>query len=237
MRNILIIFRKELRIFFDSPIAYIFIIAFLAFSNWLFFRSFFIVGQLSMRDYFFFIPWIFLVFIPAVTMRLWAEEKKIGTIEVLMTLPVRNYEVVLGKFLASFSFVMIALALSFFLPLTLFFLGDVDFGPIIGGYVGACFLGGAYLAIGLFVSNLAENQIVAFIIAALLSFALFIIGEDLVLATLPNSLVPTFSFLGLGKHFVSLQRGVLDSRDVIYYISVIGFFLFLNTQSLESRKW
>jgi ABC-2 type transport system permease protein len=170
-------------------------------------------------------------------MRLWAEEKKIGTIEVLMTLPVRNYEVVLGKYLASFFFVMIALVLSFSLTLTLFFLGDVDFGPIIGGYVGACFLGGAYLAIGLFVSNLAENQIIAFIIAALLSFALFIIGEDIVLATLPNSLVPTFSFLGLGKHFVSLQRGVLDSRDVIYYISVIGFFLFLNTQSVESRKW
>jgi len=237
MRNTLIILRKELRIFFDSPIAYIFIIAFLAFSNWLFFRSFFLVGQISMRDYFFFIPWIFLVFIPAVTMRLWAEEKKIGTIEVLMTLPVRNCEVVLGKFLASFSFVMIALALSFSLPLTLFFLSDVDFGPIIGGYVGACFLGGAYLAIGLFVSNLAENQIVAFIIAALLSFALFIIGEDIVLATLPNSLVPTFSFLGLGKHFVSLQRGVIDSRDLIYYVSVIGFFLFLNTQSIESRKW
>ena len=237
MRNTLIIFRKELRIFFDSPIAYIFIIAFLAFSNWLFFRSFFIVGQISMRNYFVFIPWIFLVFIPAVTMRLWAEEKKIGTIEVLMTLPIRNYEAALGKFLASFSFVMIALALSFSLPLTLFFLGDVDFGPIIGGYVGACFLGGAYLAIGLFVSNLAENQIVAFIIAALLSFALFIIGENIVLATIPNSLAPTFSFLGLGKHFVSLQRGVLDSRDVIYYLSVIGFFLFLNTQSLASRKW
>jgi ABC-2 type transport system permease protein len=237
MRNMLIICRKELRIFFDSPIAYIFIIAFLAFSNWLFFRTFFIVGQISMRDYFFFIPWIFLVFIPAVTMRLWAEEKKIGTLEVLMTLPVKNHEVVLGKFLASFSFVMIALALSFSLPLTLFFLGDVDSGPIIGGYVGACFLGGAFLAIGLFVSNLAENQIVAFIIAALLSFALFIIGEDIVLATIPNSLVPTFSFLGLGKHFVSLQRGVIDSRDLIYYISVIGFFLFLNTQSIESRKW
>ena len=237
MRNILIIFRKELRIFFDSPIAYIFIIAFLAISNWLFFRSFFVVGQISMRDYFFYIPWIFLVFIPAVTMRLWAEEKKIGTIESLMTLPIRNYEAVLGKFLASFSFVMIALVLSFSLPFTLFLLGDVDFGPIIGGYVGACFLGGAYLAIGLFVSNLAENQIVAFIIAALLSFALFIIGENIVLATIPNSLAPTFSFLGLGKHFVSLQRGVLDSRDVIYYLSVIGFFLFLNTQSLASRKW
>jgi ABC-2 type transport system permease protein len=239
MRNILTIFRKELRIFFDSPVAYIFIIAFLTFSNWLFFRSFFIMGQLSMRDYFFYIPWIFLVFIPAVTMRLWAEEKKIGTIEVLMTLPIRNHEAVLGKFLASFIFVIITLALSFSLPLTLFILGqgDIDIGPIIGGYAGACFLGGAYLAIGLFISNLAENQIVAFIIAALLSFALFIIGEDIVLGTLPRSLVPTFSFLGLGKHFISLQRGVIDSRDFIYYISIIGFFLFLNTQSLESRKW
>jgi len=124
MRNMLIIFRKELRIFFDSPIAYIFIIAFLAFSNWLFFRSFFIVGQISMRDYFFFIPWIFLVFVPAVTMRLWAEEKKIGTIEVLMTLPVRNYEVVLGKFLASFSFVMIALALSFLVFMAFIYYGE-----------------------------------------------------------------------------------------------------------------
>lgn len=239
MRNTLIIFRKELRIFFDSPVAYIFIIAFLAVSNWLFFRNFFMISQISMRDYFAFIPWIFLVFIPAVTMRLWAEEKKIGTIELLMTLPIRNYEAVLGKFLASFSFVTIALALSFSLPLTLFILGqgDIDFGPIIGGYIGACFLGGAYLAIGLFVSNLAENQIVAFIIAVLISFALFIIGEDMVLATLPKSLVPTFSFLGLGKHFVSLQRGVIDSRDLIYYISVIGFFLFLNTQFIESRKW
>ena len=236
MRNTLIISRKELRIFFDSPIAYIFIIAFLAFSNWLFFRGFFIVGQAEMRDYFFFLPWIFLVFIPAVTMRLWAEEKKSGTIEVLMTLPIKGYEIVLGKFLASFFFFLITLGLSFSIPLTLFFLGNVDFGPIIGGYVGACFLGGAYLAIGLFISSLAENQIIAFIIAALLSFALFIIGEDIVLATLPQSLVPTFSYLGLGKHFISLQRGVIDSRDLIYYVSVIGFFLFLNTQSIAGRK-
>jgi len=237
MRNIWVIFRKELRIFFDSPIAYIFIITFLAFSNWLFFRSFFFVGQISMRDFFFFLPWTFLVFIPTVTMRLWAEEKKIGTIEVLLTLPVKNYEVVGGKFFASFIFMLITLGLSFSLPLTLYLLGEVDFGPIIGGYLGACFLGAAYLAIGLFVSNLAENQIVAFIIAAVLSFALFIIGENIVLATIPSSLVPLLSFLGLGTHFTSLQRGVIDTRDLVYYLSVIGFFLFLNIQSIEARKW
>jgi len=237
MRNVLIIFRKEFRGYFDSPVAYVFIIAFLSFSNWLYFRSFFIIGQIQMRDYFFFLPWIFLIFMPSVTMRLWAEEKKLGTIETLMTLPVRDYEVVLGKFLASFCFVLITLALSFTIPLTLSLMGDVDIGPIIGGYLGACFLGGAYLSIGLFVSSLAKNQIVAFIIAIILSFALFIIGEDIVLLSLPDSLVSLFAFLGLGKHFVSLQRGVIDSRDLIYYFSVILFFLFLNVQSIESRKW
>jgi ABC-2 type transport system permease protein len=189
-----------------------------------------------MREFFFFLPWIFLIFIPAVTMRLWAEEKKLGTIEVLMTLPVKDSEVVAGKFLASFFFVAIALALSFPIPLTLALMGSVDLGPIIGGYVGACFLGGAYLAIGLFVSSLAENQIVAFIMAVIVSFALLMIGQDFVIMTLPEQLVPLCSFLGLGRHFASLERGVIDSRDLIYYLSVIWFFLFLNVQAVQSRK-
>jgi len=237
MRNIFIIFKKEFHAYFNSPIAYVFIISFLAFSSWLYFRAFFVVGQVQMREYFYFLPWIFLVFIPAVTMRLWAEEKKMGTIEILMTLPVRDYEMVMGKFLASFFFVSATLSLSFSIPVTLSLLGDVDMGPIIGGYLGACLLGGAYLSIGLFVSSLAENQIVAFIISIILSFALFIIGEDIVLLTINDFLVPLFAFLGLGKHFASLQRGVIDSRDLIYYLSVMGFFLFLNTRFIESRKW
>lgn len=237
MRNTLIVFRKEFRSYFDSPIAYVFIIAFLAFTGWLYFRGFFLIGQLQMRDFFFFLPWVFLVFVPAVTMRLWAEEKKQGTIEILMTLPVRDGEVVLGKFLASFCFLLVALGLSFTIPLTLAFLGNVDIGPVIGGYVGACLLGAAYLSIGLFVSGLAENQIVAFIIAILVSFALFIMGEDIVLFSLPDFLVEPFSFLGLGKHFASLQRGVIDSRDVIYYCTVVWFFLTLNTRLIASRRW
>ncbi|MCD6353341.1 MAG: ABC transporter permease [Proteobacteria bacterium] len=237
MRNIFIIFKKEFHAYFNSPIAYVFIISFLAVSNWLYFRAFFVIGQVQMREYFYFLPWIFLVFIPAVTMRLWAEEKKMGTIEILMTLPIRDYEMVMGKFLASFCFVTATLSLSFSIPLTLFLLGNVDMGPVIGGYLGACLLGGAYLSIGLFVSSLAENQIVSFIIAIILSFALFIIGEDIVLLTLTDFLVPLFAFLGLGKHFASLQRGVIDSRDIIYYLSVMGFFLFLNTRFIASRKW
>ena len=137
----------------------------------------------------------------------------------------------------SFCFFLLTLALSFPIPLTLSLLGEIDMGPIIGGYVGACFLGGAYLSIGLFVSSLAENQIVAFIIAIILSFALFIVGEDIVLISLPDALVPVFAFLGLGKHFTSVQRGVIDTRDLVYYVSIIWFFLFLNVQSIESRKW
>ena len=237
MGNAYYIFRKEFRAYFDSPIAYVFIISFLSFSSWLYFRSFFLAGQLQMRDYFFFLPWMFLIFIPSITMRLWAEEKKLGTIEVLMTLPVRNYEMVLGKFLASFFFLVVTLALTFPIPLTLSLLGNVDMGPIIGGYAGACFLGGAYLAIGLFVSSLAENQIVAFIIAIIFSFALFIVGEDVVLLSLPDTLVPVFAYLGLVKHFASVQRGVIDTRDLVYYLSIIWFFLFINVQSIESRKW
>lgn len=237
MLNTLILLRKEFRSYFDSPVAYIFIIAFLSFTSWLYFRGFFLLGQIQMRDYFFFLPWIFLIFIPAATMRLWAEEKKLGTIEILMTLPVKDSEMVLGKFLASFCFFLVTLALSFPIPLTLFLLGKIDPGPIIGGYVGAALLGAAYLSIGLFISSMAENQIVAFIIAALVSFALFIVGEDIVLFSVPNLLVAPFSYLGLGKHFVALQRGVIDSRDVIYYLTVIGFFLALNMRLIASRRW
>ncbi len=237
MHSVFILMRKEFRSYFDSPVAYVFIIAFLSFSSWLFFRGFFLLGQIQMRDYFFFLPWIFLIFIPAISMRLWAEEKKMGTIEILMTLPVKDSEMVLGKFLASLCFFLVTLGLSFPIPLTLALLGNVDLGPIAGGYLGACFLGAAYLAIGLFISSLAENQIVAFIIASLVSFALFIMGEDIVLFSLPNALVAPFSYLGLGRHFASMQRGVIDSRDVLYYLTVIWFFLSLNTRLIASRRW
>ena len=237
MHNTLILLRKEFRSYFDSPVAYVFIISFLAFTTWMYFRSFFLIGQIQMRDYFLFLPWVFLIFIPAVTMRLWAEEKKQGTIEILMTLPVKDGEVVLGKFFASFCFLLVTLLLSLTIPITLAILGTVDIGPIIGGYLGACFLGAAYLAIGLFISSLAENQIVAFIIAILVCFAFFIIGEDMVLMNLPEFLVKPFAFLGLNKHFTSLQRGVVDSRDILYYCTLVWFFLTLNTRLIASRRW
>ena len=159
-----------------------------------------------------------------------------GTVEILLTLPVKEYELVLGKFMAGFLFVLVSVFFSFSLPLTLSFLGKLDWGPVIGGYLGTCLLGAAYLSIGLFLSNFTKNQIVAFILTILLSFALFILGEDMILVNLPDFWVPFFSFLGLGKHFVSIQRGIIDSRDILYYLSVTGFFLFSNILFVMKRR-
>jgi ABC-2 type transport system permease protein len=237
MRNIYFIFKKEFKSYFNSPIAYIYITVFLVLSSWLFFHGFFIINQATMREFFQVLPWLFLFFIPAVTMRLWAEERRGGTIEILMTLPIRDYEVVMGKYLASLSLVILTLFLSFPFPLTVSILGEPDFGPIVCGYLGAALMGGAYLAIGVFISSLTRNQIVAFIIGVTFCFALLIIGEDFVLFTIPSKLVPLFRYLGLGTHYQSIGRGVIDSRDLLYYFSVIFFFLYLNLRSVQSMRW
>jgi ABC-2 type transport system permease protein len=236
MRNTLPIFKRELAGYFNSPIAYIYLTVYLGLSSWLFLKGFFLIGEASMRSFFDLMPWIFLFFVPAITMRLWAEEKKVGTMELLMTLPITDAEAVLGKFLASFSFLLLSLALTFVLPIVVAMVGDPDPGQIVGGYLGCVLIGAAYLSIGLFVSSLTENQIVAFIVAVVGIFGLFILGADFVLFGIPDWLVPVFSFIGLGGHFDSVSRGVLDSRDLIYYFSVIGFFLYLNVKSIEAGR-
>lgn len=236
MRTTVPIFKREFASYFNSPIAFIYLTVFLALSSWLFLKGFFLIGEASMRPFFAVIPWIFLFFVPAVTMRLWAEERKVGTIELLMTLPVTDAEVVLGKFLASFAFLVLSLVLSLVLPLVVGALGDPDPGQIVGGYLGSVLIGAAYLAIGLFISSLTENQIVAFIVSVVAIFGLFILGEDFVLFGVPDRLVPVFSFLGLGGHYDSVSRGVVDSRDIIYYFSIVGFFLYLNVKAIAARK-
>ena len=237
MQNITAILKKEFRSYFNSPIAYIFITFFLGISAWLFFQNFFLVNQAEMRGFFGLMPWIFLFFIPAVTMKLWAEEKKIGTIEILMTLPIRDYEVVVGKFLASFALLAVTVLLTLVVPFSVMSLGNPDMGTLITGYIGLLLMGGAYIAIGFFASTLTENQIIAFIIGIVICLVLLLIGEDFVLFKTPNWLFPIFSYLGLGAHYSSILRGVLDSRDIIYYLSLIGFFLYLSTLAVESRKW
>jgi ABC-2 type transport system permease protein len=167
---------------------------------------------------------------------MWAEERKLGTLETLMTLPLRDWEVVLGKFLASLLFMVITLALTFPLPVMVGAIGHPDAGAIFCGYLGLVLLGGAYLAIGLWISSLTENQIVAFITAAVVCLILFIVGVDIFLTAVPKWLVPVLKGLALGSRFSSIERGVIDLRDVVYYLSLIGFFLFLNVRAVEMRK-
>ncbi|MBU1987763.1 MAG: ABC transporter permease subunit [Patescibacteria group bacterium] len=235
LKTIYILFKKELMSYFNSPIAYIFIGVFLIVGNWLFFNYFFLIGQASMRNYFAILPWIFLFLSPAITMRLWAEEKKSGTIEFLLTLPITDWQAVLSKFFGALVFMFIALLLSITLPITVAILGNVDLGPIIGSYLGALFLGGSYLALGLFISSLTKNQIIAFILSLAACFGAFIIGADFVLAQAPQFVAPLMKFLGLGSHFYNIAKGVIDSKDIIYYSLFIFFFLWLNVRVIEKR--
>jgi ABC-2 type transport system permease protein len=237
MQNIAAIFKKEFKTFFLSPIAYVFITVYLITTTFLFFQGFFLINQADMRGYFDLLPWVFLFFIPAITMRSWAEEKKVKTLELLLTWPVSDVEVVAGKFLASFALLAIVVLLSITIPITIAIIGHPDPGQIVGQYLGAILMGAAYLAIGLWISSLTENQIIAFIIGVVVIFVLFIISTPFILMRLPAFISPFFTFVGLGSHFESINRGVIDSRDIIYYLSVIGFFLFLNVCSLGSRKW
>lgn len=236
-KSIYVLFKKELMGYFNSPIAYIFIGVFLVVGNWLFFNYFFLANQASMRQFFSLLPWMFLFLAPAITMRLWSEEKKSGTIELLLTLPMTEWQVVLSKFLGALVFLFITLMLSITLPITVASIGNLDMGPVVGGYLGAILLGGSYLALGLFISSLTKNQIIAFVLALVSSFLLFVIGADFVLESAPFFLAPIMKFLGLGSHFYNISKGVIDSKDIIYYASFIFLFLWLNVRVIEKKGW
>jgi ABC-2 type transport system permease protein len=229
--------RREFREYFAAPTGYVFITAFLALSSWLFLRVFFLTGQASMRPFFSLMPWLFLVFVPAVAMRMWAEERRSGTDEMLLTLPVTDGDAVLGKFIAAFGFLALTLALTFPVPIIVSTFGDPDVGPIIGGYVGLLLMGAAYVSISLFASSLSDSQVVAFIVGVSVTFVLTVLGESIVLAAVPRWLAPVLSHLGLARRFASVARGVLDSRDIVYYASVIVFFLYANVRVVADRKW
>ncbi len=230
------VIKKELKSYYNSTMGYIITIVFLGLSSWLFFKTFFLYGEASMRSYFNMMPVIFMLFIPAITMRQWAEERKLGTIEVLFTLPLKDTEILLGKFFASFVFLVIMLVLTITIPISISFIGKPDFGEILTGYIGSLLLGAAYLSIGLFASSLTSSQIVAFILGLLFSFALFIVGESFVTMTLPPAIAPIVRYFGLGYHFDSIARGVIDMRDLIYYLSVIVIFLYLTYIVIKERR-
>lgn len=233
--NVGTIFQKELRSYFNSAVAYVVIVVFLAIVGWMYTSSMFLVNAASLRLMFELIPLVFLFVVPAVTMRLLAEEKKAGTIELLTTKPLHDWEIVTGKFLAAWALIGVALLPTLIYYITVAFLGDIDNGPVIGGYLGLLLMAGVYVSIGLLASSLTENQIVAFIVGLLLMFAFYIM--DKVLIFVPDFMTSVIEYLGIDFHFSNIARGVIDSRDVVYFGSLLGFTLYLSVVSLERRKW
>jgi ABC-2 type transport system permease protein len=218
------IFIKELEDYFVSPIAYIVICIFLLISGWFFFSTFFLINQANLRTFFSMLPLIFPFVIPAVTMRLFAEELHIGSLEMLLTLPVRLTDVIIGKFLACVVFVALMMIPTLSYAVWASFMGDLDWGPVMGGYLGAVLLGSAYSAIGIFASATTRNQIIAFIVGMVICFGLSLV--DKMLFFFPAVMLPFINYLGAGFHFENIAKGIIDSRDIIYFISVIFIALY-----------
>jgi ABC-2 type transport system permease protein len=235
LKNVLTVFKKEFLSFFNSPVAYIVITVFLLFSGWLFFQQFFLVGQASMRPLFGMIPVLFIFFAPAITMRMIAEERKTKTISLLMTLPIGNAEIIVGKFLAAAALLGVALLLTLPYALTVASVGMLDWGPVWGGYFGALLMGAAYLAVGLFCSSLTSNQIVAFILGLGICFVFFII--DKVILFLPERLSTVFEYLSVDYHFHNIARGVIDLRDLVFYLSFIAAFIVYSIYAIQRENW
>jgi ABC-2 type transport system permease protein len=233
--NVGTIFKKEVRSYFNSAVAYVVIVVFLAIVGWLYTSSMFLVNVASLRLMFEWIPLVFLFVVPAVTMRLLAEEKKAGTIELLTTKPLHDWEIVAGKFLAAWALIGVTLLPTLIYYITVAFLGDIDNGPVVGGYLGLLLMAGVYVAIGLLASSLTENQIVAFIVGLLIMFAFFMM--DKILIFIPDFMTSVVEYLGIDFHFSNIARGVIDSRDIVYFCSMLGFTLYLSVVSLERRKW
>ena len=242
MRVMLAIARRELGAYFSTPLAAVFLAVFVAAAGALTFYAggFFEQGQANLTAFFYFHPWLFLVLMPAIGMRLWAEERRTGTIELLMTSPVAVWQTVVGKFLAAWVFSGIALALTFPILVTVNLLGHPDNGVIIASYVGSLLMGGGILALACFISALTGNQVIAFVISVAAGLLFVMAGQEAVLAPLsghlPDYLVELVRSLSPASHFEALTRGVLQLVDVIYFVSFIALMLFLNCQIIELRR-
>jgi len=242
MANIWVICKRELYSYFATPIAYIFIVIFLFLSGIFTFYlgNFFGRGQADLVTFFAFHPWLYLFLIPALTMRLWAEERKSGTIELLLTLPVTMSQAVLGKFLATWIFTSAALGLTFPMWLTVNYLGEPDNGVILTSYIGSLLMAGSFIAIGSCVSALTRNQVIAFVVTVVLCLVFILSGFPLVLdffsGWAPEFVVETISSFSFLTHFDAISKGVVDLRDIIFFASLIAFWLFANAILLEIKK-
>jgi ABC-2 type transport system permease protein len=242
MKHLWPIVKRELGAYFRSPVAYVFIIIFListAGTTW-YLGNFYTSNEASLETFFFFHPWLYLFLIPAVGMRLWAEDRRSGTIEILLTLPVSLPVAVLAKFLAAWIFIAAALALTFPMVLTTYYLGEPDLGVMVAGYFGSLLMAGAYLAIACFTSSLTKNQVISFVLSFILSLVLVLLGWGVLSRTLQDlfplwlaDLITQFSFT---THYEGMKRGLIDLRDVVYFLSIIAFMLFANVVVLDNQK-
>jgi len=234
--------RRELAAYFQSPVAYVFLVIFLLLAGVFTFTfgGFFERGEASLAAFFNWVPWLFLFLVPAVGMRLWSEERRLGTIELLLTMPVASWQAILGKFVASWLFLAIALALTFPIVVTVNWLGDPDNGVIASGYVGALLLAGAYLAIGSMTSAMTRNQVIAFIVAVVLCLVLILVGfspvTDMLARWASPRLVEAVAGFSVLTHYDGFQRGVIDTRDLAYFLSVMAFSLFATGVVIRSHR-
>jgi len=244
VRHTVAILKRELGGYFATPVAYVLIVIFLLLSGFFTFQlgDFYADGngQASLASFFNWHPWLYLFLIPALTMRLWAEERKQGTIELLMTLPITLQQAVLGKFLAAWIFAGIALALTFPIWITVNYLGDPDNGTIVAGYLGSLFMAGGFLAIGACVSSITKNQVIAFVLSVTISLVFLLVGFPPVVSFfsgwLPQAVVEAIASFSFFTHFDGLSKGLLEMRDLVFFASLIGFWLFVNALVLEFKK-
>jgi ABC-2 type transport system permease protein len=242
MRQLPVLFKRELASYFTTPLAYVFIVIFLVLSGVFTFYlgNFFESGQANLAPFFAFHPWLYLFLVPAIAMRLWAEERKSGTIELLMTLPITRFEAVTGKFLAAWAFAGLALLLTFPMIITVNYLGEPDNGAIITGYIGSWLLAGAYLAIGSCMSALAKNQVIAFILAVSVCFLFIVSGFPMVLdgfsGWAPQWLIDAVASLSFLTRFDAISKGVIDLRDLLYFLTLIAAWLAATAVVIDLKK-
>jgi ABC-2 type transport system permease protein len=242
MRNIWIVTKREFGAYFGTPLAYVFVVIFVALTGAFafFIGNFFERGQADLQPFFAYHPWLYLLLVPAIAMRLWAEERKAGTIELLMTLPISTSEAIIGKFLAAWIFIGIALALTFPMWITVNILGNPDNGVILASYIGSFLMAGAFLAIGSCVSALTKNQVIAFIVSATICFLMVMSGLQLVLGFFrswaPSFIVDAIGSMSFLNHFELISRGVITLPSLFFYFSIIVLFLFANVIVVEQRK-
>ena len=242
MNGVTAVMRRELQGYFATPLAYVFIVIFLVLAGWFTFNfgNFYNGGQASLAPFFNYHPWLYLFLVPALSMRLWAEEHKTGTIELLMTLPLDVWQSVAGKFIAAWAFTALALALTFPIWITVNYLGEPDNGVIVAAYLGSLMMAGGFLAIGAFVSATTNNQVIAFIVTVVICFIMLMAGFQPLLSPLvgwvPLPIIDALASLSFLTHFSSISKGVIDARDIIYFALLIGTFLYANVLVLHMKK-